>query len=247
MYLNDLNCLQNSQSIRFMGKDDDYDDDTLDFGLSTSANHKSFSYECIDVEKIDDDDDDEEEEEEEDPKSELACPFCKEGFTALELCCHIYDEHDSDTNSGICPVCAICVGTNMAAHLISQHKFILKTLHKHKLSDGESQTILSLLRKELKDEHLKSPSARSSGVVSSSSMAPDPLLMPFLYNPPRTDKTAFQDASSTETSLSTKASDKSTLERNIHPKYLSCKDKEKALRFEFVDNLLLSTILDDNL
>lgn len=25
-----------------MGKDDDYDDDTLDFGLSTSAKHKSF-------------------------------------------------------------------------------------------------------------------------------------------------------------------------------------------------------------
>lgn len=87
------------------------------------------------------------------------------------------------------------------------------TLHKHKLSDGESQTILSLLRKELQDEHLKPPSARSSAVVSSSSMAPDPLLMPFLYNPPPTDKPAFQDVSSTETSLSTKASDKSTLER----------------------------------
>lgn len=54
------------------------------------------AYECIDVEKMDDG-----EEEEEDPKSELACPFCKEGFTALELCCHIYDDHDSDTNSGV--------------------------------------------------------------------------------------------------------------------------------------------------
>jgi hypothetical protein len=105
-------------------------------------------------------------------------------------------------------------------------------------------------RKEFQDGRFRSLPTGSSPVASTSKMAPDPLLL-FLYNAPAADKTeteSMQTDSSTEVSLEDEKSEVTTLERNFQLNPLSDKDQiEKARRCEFVQGLLLSTILDDSL
>ncbi|XP_059659592.1 protein DEHYDRATION-INDUCED 19 homolog 4-like isoform X2 [Cornus florida] len=221
------------------------DDDMWNSGFSISTDHttpeRSSDYE-IDVVNIEDDDDDDE-------KSELVCPFCLDDFDLVGLCYHMDDDHHTDVISGICPVCDAKVGTNAVGHIITKHANILRAMHKKKLNYGESHSILSLLRKELQDEHLQFLLEGSSSVVASSNMAPDPLLSSFLYNPtPADEPENIQPNLSTEESMGEKSLDDSVLERNIHPSPLLDKDQEeKAQRCEFVRGLLFSTILDDDL
>uniref|UniRef100_A0A5B6YVU8 Uncharacterized protein n=1 Tax=Davidia involucrata TaxID=16924 RepID=A0A5B6YVU8_DAVIN len=214
----------------------------LNFGLSTSSEHITLEPpydDHIDVEDIEEDDD---------LKSELVCPFCSEDFDLVGLCCHIDDEHP-EAKTGVCPICAAKVGMTMAGHIIMKHEYILKTLHKKKLRTGESHSTLFLLRKELEDEHLQSLLEGSSHVVSSSNMAPDPLLSSFIYNPSTADEPEIMHpSSSTEASLAEESSDENMLERKIQPSPLSHKDQEeKTQRCVFVRGILFSTILDDNL
>lgn len=60
-------------------------------------------------------------------------------------------------------------------------------LQKLKLQKDESFSISSFLKKELEDEYLQSVLEAPSPVVSSSKIAPDPLLS-FLYNAAPSDK-----------------------------------------------------------
>ncbi|KAA8543055.1 hypothetical protein F0562_021450 [Nyssa sinensis] len=219
------------------------DDDAWKFGLSTSSKYATIEPpydDHIDFEEIEEDDDD--------LMSELACPYCSEDFDLVGLCCHIDDEHPAEAKTGICPVCAVKVGMTMAGHIIMKHEFFLKTLRKKKLCDYESHSTLSLSRKEFQDEHLQSL-LEGSCVVSSSNMEPDPLLSSFFYYKPTADEPKIiHPSSSTEASLAEKSSDEQKLERRVQPSPLSDKDhEEKAQRCGFVQGLLFSTILDDNL
>uniref|UniRef100_A0A5B6YWC3 Uncharacterized protein n=2 Tax=Davidia involucrata TaxID=16924 RepID=A0A5B6YWC3_DAVIN len=218
------------------------DDDAWNVGLSTSSKHATLQP------PYDDHIDFEEMEEDVDLMSELLCPFCSEEFDLVGLCCHIDDAHPAEAKTGICPVCAVKVGTTMAGHIIMKHEFFLKTLRNKKLCDSESHSTLSLLRKEFQDEHLRSL-LEGSCVVSSSNMAPDPLLSSFFYNPPTADEPEIiQPSSSTEASLAEKSSDENMLERKIQSSPLSDKEQEeKAQRCVFVQEILFSTILDDDL
>ncbi|KAJ9696590.1 hypothetical protein PVL29_008686 [Vitis rotundifolia] len=59
---------------------------------------------------------------------------------------------------------------------------------------------------------------------------------------------SMQPSSSTEVNFEKKSLDENMLERNMQLSPLSDKDqKEKAKQCEFVQGLLLSTFLDDNL
>ncbi|KAA8549118.1 hypothetical protein F0562_000802 [Nyssa sinensis] len=219
------------------------DECAWNFELSTSSKHTTLEPlydDHIDIEEIEEDDD---------LKSELICPFCSEDFDLVGLCCHIDDEHPAEAQTGVCPVCAVKVGTTMAGHIILKHETILKILHKKKLREDESHSILSLLRKELEDEHLKSLLEGSSHVVSFSNMAPDPLLSSFVYNPSPADKPEIiQPISSIEASLAEKSSDEKTLESKMQPSPLSHEDQEeKTQRCVFVQGILFSTILHDDL
>lgn len=214
----------------------------MESGLSSSSKHNTLhppfdDYDYIDVDEI---------EEEEELKLELACPFCLEGFDAFGLFCHIDDEHSIEAKSRICPICETNLRTNVASHLITQHDIILKTLHKNKICGDDSGSILSLLKKELEYESLRSVAEGSSCSVSSSKMAPDPLLMSFIYNSDEPE--IVKPCSLTATSLSEMSSNISMIEsgENIQ-RYSSVEDQEKAQRCEFVNSLLFSTILDDNL
>ncbi|GFZ13764.1 hypothetical protein Acr_23g0021490 [Actinidia rufa] len=160
----------------------------------------------------------EESEDEDDLKPEYVCPFCLDDFDLVGFCCHIDDAHPIDAKSG-------------------------------KLGIGGSHSTLYLSRKSSLDEHLERFVEDSSCEVSLSDIAADPLLSSFIYNPPPADEPeSLQSSFTTEAKLAEKSSDKSVLERNIHPSPLSNKDQEEnARRCEFVQGLLYSTILEDDL
>lgn len=171
---------------------------------------------------------------------ELACPFCYEDFDVLGLCCHIDADHRLEVKPGICPVCASKVTINMASHVIVQHENVLKALCNKK----HCRTAVFMLRKELQEKHLCFIK-ESPRLVSSSEAAADSVLLSFVNNP-HTDyrlQTA-QSSSSTETSLLAKKSSDNDSSDRIQPS-VSTDRNDGRLRCDFIQGLVLSTVLDD--
>eukprot|EP00262_Sarcandra_glabra_P007658 TRINITY_DN2055_c0_g3_i1.p1 TRINITY_DN2055_c0_g3~~TRINITY_DN2055_c0_g3_i1.p1 ORF type:complete len:225 (+),score=19.00 TRINITY_DN2055_c0_g3_i1:226-900(+) len=190
------------------------------------------------LEEIDGDDD---------SRAEFSCPFCSEDFDMVGLCCHMEDEHPVEAKTGVCPVCAARVGADMVGHITMQHGNFFKMLRRRRFRKGStgSHSTLSLLKKELREGHLQSLLGGSYCTVASSNTAPDPLLSSFIYNLPvseafrNTKPQALVEGSSVKKNL------EKTLVRSGEP-FLSDKDqKEKAQKCKFVQDLFLSTILDD--
>ncbi|KAK3194192.1 hypothetical protein Dsin_025502 [Dipteronia sinensis] len=213
------------------------------FGLSTSSRNyqstlKSQFDICIDFEDIEDDD--------EELRGDFFCPLCSEDFDLVGLCCHIEEDHPIEAKSGICPFCAVKVGIDLFGHIASQHGNISNSQHRLKLHKGDPHSTILSLRKELHNGHFQSLLSRSSSSVSSSKMAPDPLLS-FIYNmAPDVSESVQPDLTIRE-----KAEEKSSYEKasetNVHLSSLPDKDHpEKAKRCEFVQGLIMSTIFDDD-
>nr|TKS06535.1 drought-responsive family protein [Populus alba] len=119
---------------------------------------------------------------------------------------------------------------------------------KRRLRKGGANSAFSILRKELREGSLQSLLGGSSCFVSSSNSEPDPLLSPFIFNPPGFDEAPnAKPLSSVEASSVKGSTTEEFLERKVQP-HLSDKDQEeKSRKSEFVRGLLLSTILDDEL
>ncbi|KAE9618941.1 putative protein dehydration-induced 19 [Lupinus albus] len=116
---------------------------------------------------------------------------------------------------------------------------------KRRLRKSGYYSTLSLLRKELREGNLQSLFGGSSCIVSSSNAAPDPLLSSFI-SPLANEPASYQPQFHTEATSSKKNSDETVSKRNVETT-LSVKDKEeREKRCEFVQGLLLSTILGDN-
>ncbi|GFY89018.1 drought-responsive family protein [Actinidia rufa] len=117
---------------------------------------------------------------------------------------------------------------------------------KRKSRKGGSLSTLSLLRRELREGNLQSLFGGSSCVVTSTNAAPDPLLSSFIL-PMADDFRSVQHHTSAETVSAKRSTSENVSERTVQSSLLSTKDqKEKAKRSEFVQGLLLSTILEDN-
>ncbi|XP_021889225.1 protein DEHYDRATION-INDUCED 19 homolog 3-like [Carica papaya] len=217
-------------------------EDTWSYGLSRTSSSRSYlsalkshSDFCIEFDEI-----------EGDEEVEYPCPFCPEDYDLVGLCCHIDEEHPHEDKSGVCPVCTTIVESNMVGHIALQHGNVVKSHHRLKHRKNESHLALSYLRKELEDGHFRSLLGGSSPPVTSTKMAPDPLLS-FIYNVPTANKSeTVQPDSSSEVSLEEKSSDTKTLEVNVQLPSMSEEDHtEKKKRCEFVQGLLLSTIFDE--
>ncbi|XP_065863778.1 protein DEHYDRATION-INDUCED 19 homolog 4-like [Euphorbia lathyris] len=190
----------------------------------------------------------EETEVDEDLKAEFLCPFCAEDFDVVGLCCHIDEEHPVEAKNGVCPVCAKRVGMDIVGHITVQHGNFFKIQRRRRLRKGGSNTAFSLLRKELREGSLQSLLGGSSCYISSSNAEPDPLLSSFIFNPPSMDEPlSIKPPSSVEVGSSVKGSTNEEFrERKVEESVLSDKDQEeKTRRCKFVQGLLLSTILDD--
>ncbi|KAK6120164.1 hypothetical protein DH2020_046070 [Rehmannia glutinosa] len=182
--------------------------------------------------------------ENEEKSEELACPFCVEDFDVLGLCCHIDADHRMEVKPGICPVCATKVGINMASHVITQHESILKALCNKTHRGARSRSSILLLRKELQEKHLRCIK-ETPCLDPSSDAAADSMLLSFVNNPQPTYRTQTTEAASpTDASLSATSSNDDFSERKS-PSLSTDSNIERARRSEFLQGLLLSTILDD--
>ncbi|KOM29180.1 hypothetical protein LR48_Vigan635s010500 [Vigna angularis] len=162
----------------------------------------------------------EESEGNDDLRAEYLCPYCAEDYDVVSLCCHI-DEH---------------------------HPIQAKNGRKRRVRKGGSCSTLSMLRRELRDGALQSLLGGSSFIASSNS-DPDPLLSSFMFSPLVADESLSATLpASIQGALVKENSKDHFLERKPKQLQLSEEDKvENARRFEFVQGLLLSTILDDKL
>ncbi|KAD5317929.1 hypothetical protein R6Q59_033231 [Mikania micrantha] len=185
-----------------------------------------------------------------DMREEFPCPFCTGYFDIVGLCCHIDDEHHLESKNGVCPVCAVRVGVDMVAHITLQHGNIFKIsflfyMMSRKSRKGGSMSTLSLLRRELREGNLQSLFGGSSYLPQSANVAPDPLLSSFIL-PIGDDLGGTQPNSSVEAVSVTKSTNEKASERKPESPPLSIEDKEeRSRRSEFVQGMLLSTILDD--
>ncbi|XP_009777963.1 protein DEHYDRATION-INDUCED 19 homolog 4 [Nicotiana tabacum] len=185
---------------------------------------------------------------EEESRPEFLCPFCAEDFDIVGLCCHIDEEHPIEAKNGICPVCAKRVGMDLVGHITQQHGNILKVQHRRRFRRGGTSA-LSILRRELREGNLQSILGGSSRLVSSSTTDPDPLLSSFIHNTPLANEIPdVQPLPCTKQSSKQESTLENSYERNVQPPPLSDKDQEeKARRSEFVQGLLLSTFLEEDL
>jgi hypothetical protein len=182
-----------------------------------------------------------------DIREEYPCPFCSGYFDIVGLCCHIDDEHPVEAKNGVCPVCAMRVGVDMVAHITMQHGNIFKMQRKRKSRKAGSQSTLSFLRRELREGNLQSLFGGFSCMVSSSNAAPDPLLSSFIL-PMVEDYESVPSRSSTDSTLVNKSTTDSMSERKAQQPPMSIKDQEeKTKRSDFVQGLLLSMMIDDDL
>ncbi|KAK7303727.1 hypothetical protein RJT34_14640 [Clitoria ternatea] len=127
---------------------------------------------------------------------------------------------------------------------------------KRRVRKGGSGSTFSILRRELREGALQSLLGGSSYIASSNS-EPDPLLSSFMFNPVVADESvSVPPCPSIEDALVKESSKDDFLEsltmvygyRKPQQLQLSKEDQvEKARRFDFVQGLLMSTILDDGL
>ncbi|XP_073300865.1 protein DEHYDRATION-INDUCED 19 homolog 7-like isoform X2 [Primulina huaijiensis] len=182
-------------------------------------------------------------------RAEFLCPFCAQDFDMVGLCCHIDEEHAIEAKNGVCPLCSKKVASDLVCHMTLQHGSLLRMHRKRRLRRGLSNLSFSSLRKDLLEGKLQSLLGGSSFVVPTSNSEPDPLLNSFICNPTVDDKfPSVQSLSSVEASP-VEESMLDTLADGVVPQPpLSEEDqKEKTQKCKFVQGLLLSTFLDDNL
>ncbi|XP_020087285.1 protein DEHYDRATION-INDUCED 19 homolog 2-like isoform X4 [Ananas comosus] len=162
--------------------------------------------------------------EDDESRAEFNCPFCAEDFDFVGLCCHIDDEHHVEAKNGVCPICAERVGMDLVGHMTMQHGsyFKLQRRRRFRKASTGSHSLLSLLRKDLRDGNLQALLGGSSCTAAPSAVAPDPLLSSLVYNLPIV-------LLRTEPSLSDKD------------------QEERARRSELVQELVLSSIFDNTL
>ncbi|XP_074582656.1 protein DEHYDRATION-INDUCED 19 homolog 4 [Curcuma longa] len=179
-----------------------------------------------------------------DCRTEFACPFCCEDFDVVGLCFHIDDEHPVEARNGVCPVCAARVGSEMVAHITTEHASIFKIQRRRRLRKGSlgSHSTHSLLRKDLHEDNLHS---LLGGSIGTSNAAPDPLLSSFMFNGPVVDTSDEQPEPLAEETSAGKVSDEKLVE-SATPSHSDKNLEESARRSEFVRQLVLSTMFDDD-
>lgn len=185
----------------------------------------------------------------EDSGAEFSCPFCAEDFDIVGLCCHIDDEHPHEARSGFCPICASRVGMDLVGHLTMEHGSFFKVHRRRRFRRGSfgSHSMLSLLRKELRETNAQALLGGWSHSGAPPSAAPDPLLSSLIYTTPVVNSSNdIQPESLDEGSFANEHSDEKTVVSSTPEPCLSDEQQEERTgRCEFVQSLVLSTIFED--
>nr|CAD1828528.1 unnamed protein product [Ananas comosus var. bracteatus] len=185
--------------------------------------------------------------EDDESRAEFNCPFCAEDFDFVGLCCHIDDEHHVEAKNGVCPICAERVGMDLVGHMTMQHGNYLQRRRRFRKASTGSHSLLSLLRKDLRDGNLQALLGGSSCTAAPSAVAPDPLLSSLVYNLPIGESPKGLQAESLDNAfLINDCSDEKVVERT-EPSLSDKDQEERARRSELVQELVLSSIFDNTL
>ncbi|XP_050947844.1 protein DEHYDRATION-INDUCED 19 homolog 4-like [Cucumis melo] len=190
---------------------------------------------------------DHEEIEEDNSRAEFLCPFCAEDFDIVGLYCHVDEEHPVEVKNAVCPLCTKKVGMDIVGHIISQHGSLFKVQRHRRLRKIGSNLTFSKLRKELREGNLRSLLGGSLHSAPTST-EPDPLLFSFTSNLPTVSKPDRVQPQSSAEVISSKENPNVLPERSNSSKLAASNNKdvkEKAQKCEFVQGLLMSTILDE--
>uniref|UniRef100_A0A0D6R1P4 Drought induced 19 protein type zinc-binding domain-containing protein n=1 Tax=Araucaria cunninghamii TaxID=56994 RepID=A0A0D6R1P4_ARACU len=190
-----------------------------------------------------------------DLRADFTCPFCYEDFDIALLCCHLEDDHCFETKNVVCPVCATKVGKDMVGHITLQHGHLFKMQRRRRFRKAgiPSGSTHPFLGKELREGHLHPLfGSASSRIVANSSVIPDPLLSSFMYNlsVSETSDEQVKPSLSLEESSSKNSPDAQLMASSDSS--LTMEEREQKLeeatrRSEFVQQLLLSTIMGEDL
>ncbi|KAG6433407.1 hypothetical protein SASPL_105021 [Salvia splendens] len=204
---------------------------------------------------------------------ELACPFCSEDFDVLGLCCHIDADHRMEVKPGIIrrfspfsgllrrgTLVVMIETSSRSSGFLEQYscivvfngcledfqmlKGVILFIDSCRCSGEDSRKICPVCAVKVRDKHLRAVK-ESPTVGSSSNAAADSMLLSFVNSPQPAYRPQITEAATpSEASLSGKSSYDDSVEK--FPLSLSTdRNIEMARRSEFVQGLLLSTILDD--
>lgn len=187
-------------------------------------------------------------------RPEFACPYCYEDFDISTLCSHLEEEHLFESKGVVCPVCAARVPKDMLAHMTHQHGHLFKIQRRRRFRRGgvPPGATLSLRGKEYRDAHLQAllggGAFRSSGGSLNNVM--DSLLSALTSSFPTSEsEDSVKQNQCIEENLPKASSSskhpKSSLETSLSAEEREQKLKQATLRASFVQQLVLSTIIED--
>ncbi|KAL1371452.1 hypothetical protein HN51_001695 [Arachis hypogaea] len=203
----------------------------MDFDLRSSVHHSAKHLSRVQASRLHSDDysvfqytdvDD-------DPQSHFRCPFCDFAIQVRVLCSNLEEEHCPDLKNVVCPVCDQNLGRDVIRQFTHSNprKWMWKS-EKYNFWSGNS----AMLGKKL------------AAMGNKQESMPDPLLSPFICNmpvPSSNDIHPNEDSSSSKKDLDIPDAKRSGTDA---PRIGNEQDlQERKLRADFVQSLVLSTIL----
>lgn len=210
-------------------------------------NHLNSQLDDLTVDEFDDEEDDD----------DLAypCPYCYVEYDLINLCHHLEDEHNDETDLTVCTICAERISGNMLRHITIEHESLFKVPIQPIQHDRSqkvpipSRQALSLLGRDLRKAHLQALLA-GKGQQSSSGIT-DPLLSSLVVNypAPRAEEISRLVTSCAE-DMSGKTEPAQHIWQSSFDPSLSSEEREKRIRQAagkalFMQDLVCSTMLSD--
>lgn len=196
----------------------------------------------------------------EDIRPEFSCPYCFEEFDVSTLCSHLEEEHLFESKVVVCPVCAVKVTKDVAGHITTQHGHLFRSQRRRRFRRGAGAGpptgSLSFLGKELREAQLQfllgGGAFRSSAPLSSNTT--DSLLSALVHSLPILGSEDPPKLSSKNEEASLKTNSSLPQHKTSHAVPLSAEEAEQhkqkvqqaALRANFVQQIVLSTLLEDS-
>ncbi|KAG8378774.1 hypothetical protein BUALT_Bualt07G0020000 [Buddleja alternifolia] len=169
------------------------------------------------------------------------CPFCYMEIEVPLLCVHLQEEHCFDLKNAVCPICAANLGRDAIGHFTVQHAHSIKR-RKNSQKSGFWSNLSTNMLKDFRELSSLLGANSVTGACSGNEPVHDPLLSPFLCPAPMTVlKDRQKDLSQFVAASSVAESEKSSRDEGEEQDY-----EERRNRAAFVQELLLSTVFQDN-
>ncbi|XP_020576410.1 protein DEHYDRATION-INDUCED 19-like isoform X2 [Phalaenopsis equestris] len=195
---------------------------------------------------------------EEDARPDFPCPFCYEDHDITSLCSHLEDEHPFESKAAVCSICSVKVTGDMLSHIMLQHGQAFKLQRRRRLRRVvmPNSQALSLLGRDLREAHLQvilGGGAYRPSNSSTSTAASDSFLSSMVLNFPASEaeETSKSSLSHVDDFIRKKSTAtrtwNSSIDLSLSQEERQKKQRQATVRANFVRDLLLSTLFDDQL